>query len=87
MYKCKNCGKNFRETTGTIIYYLHKKELMLDYLRCMLEGKSIRACAREVGISVPTSFNWKHKILSALKSLDEEIKFSIIIETDVLNQK
>lgn len=60
---------------------------MLDYLRCMLEGKSIRACAREVGISVPTSFNWKHKILSALKSLDEEIKFSIIIETDVLNQK
>jgi transposase-like protein len=87
VYKCKNCGKNFRETTGTIIYYLHKKELMLDYLRCMLEGKSIRACAREVGISVPTSFNWKHKILSALKSLDEEIKFSIIIETDVLNQK
>ncbi|MDI3479702.1 MAG: hypothetical protein PWQ14_848 [Rikenellaceae bacterium] len=82
IYKCKNCGKNFRETTGTLVYYLHKKELLLDYLRCMLEGKTIRACASEVGISVPTSFNWRHKILSALESLDENIKISSIIETD-----
>jgi len=82
IYKCKNCGKNFRETTGTLVYYLHKKELMLDYLRCMLEGKSLRACASEVGISLPTSFAWRHKILSALESLNENIKIYSIIETD-----
>lgn len=83
-YKCKSCKHQFSYTAGTFVYRLHKPSAMLDYIRCMLEGKTIRACASEVGISVPTSFNWRHKILSALESLDEDIKFSGIIETDEL---
>lgn len=81
-YKCKSCKYQFIYTAGTFIYKLHKPTAMLDYIRCMLEGKSIRACASEVGISVTTSFNWRHRILSALESLDEDIKFSGIIETE-----
>jgi transposase-like protein len=82
MYKCKECGKNFRETTGTFVYYLHKKELILDYIRCMIEGKSLRACAAEVGISLPTSFNWRHKIISVLKSMEEDMNLSANKETE-----
>jgi len=50
----------------------------------MLEGKSLRACAREVGISLPTSFRWRHKILAAIQGLEGGINFSGITEADEL---
>jgi protease II len=50
----------------------------------MLEGKSLRACAREVGISLPTSFKWRHKILAAIQGLEGGINFTGITETDEL---
>jgi protease II len=50
----------------------------------MLEGKSLRACASEVGISLPTSFRWRHKILSAIQGLEGGINFSGITEADEL---
>ena len=56
----------------------------MDYIKCMLEGKSLRACAREVGISLPTSFKWRHKILAAIQGLEGGISFSGITETDEL---
>ena len=53
----------------------------------MFEGKSLRACASEVGISLRTSFNWRHKILAAIKSLQGGISFSGIVEADELLMK
>ncbi|MBK6934979.1 MAG: IS1 family transposase [Bacteroidales bacterium] len=38
-YRCKDCGRQFRVTTGTFVYRLQKKEKMLDYIRCMVAGK------------------------------------------------
>jgi len=84
VYKCKNCKYQFRETAKSLVYHMHKYPLMLDYLKCMLEGKSLRACAREVGISLPTSFRWRHKILSAIQGLEGGISFSGITEADEL---
>ncbi len=83
-YRCKDCGRQFRITTGTFVYRLQKKEKMLDYIRCMVAGKSLRACANEVGISLPTSFRWRHKILSAIQGLEGGINFSGITEADEL---
>jgi len=84
VYKCKNCKYQFRETAKSLVYHLHKYPLILDYLKCMLEGKSLRTCANEVGISLPTSFRWRHKILSAIQGLEGGINFSGITETDEL---
>ncbi len=84
VYKCKNCKYQFRETAKSFVYHMHKYHLILDYLKCMLEGKSLRACASEVGISLPTSFKWRHKILSAIQGLEGGISFSGIIEADEL---
>ncbi|MDD3630596.1 MAG: IS1595 family transposase [Bacteroidales bacterium] len=82
VYKCKRCKYQFRETAKSLVYHIHKYPLMLNYLKCMLEGKSLRACAREVGISLPTSFKWRHKILSAIQGLEGGINFSGITEVD-----
>ena len=57
---------------------------MLDYIRCMIAGKSLRACAKEVGISLPTSFAWRHKILAALQSFEDNINFFGVVEMDEL---
>jgi len=84
VYKCKNCKYQFRETAKSLVYYSHKYYLLVDYIKCMLEGKSLRACAREVGISLPTSFRWRHKILSAIQGLEGGINFSGITEADEL---
>jgi transposase-like protein len=84
VYQCKSCKYRFRETAKSIVYYSHKYYLMLDYLKCMLEGKSLRACAREVGISLPTSFKWRHRILSAIQGFEGGITFSGITEADEL---
>ena len=84
VYKCKSCKYQFRETAKSLVYHLHKYPLILDYLKCMLEGKSLRTCASEVGISLPTSFRWRHKILSAIQGLEGGISFTGITETDEL---
>ena len=39
---------------------------------------------QEVGISLPTSFKWRHKILSAIRGLEGGISFSGITEADEL---
>ncbi len=87
LYKCKDCGRNFRVTTGTFVYNMHKKELMLDYILCMLEGKSLRKCAKEIGINLTTSFEWRHRILTALRSFDDNVNFFGIMELEELLMK
>ncbi len=84
VYKCKTCGYQFRETARTFVYHMRKYPLMLDYMRCMLEGKSLRACANEVGICLKTSFTWRHKILAALKNFEKNVNFFGIVEIDEL---
>lgn len=82
-YRCKSCGKNFSENTGTSLAHLKKAYLWDKYIGFMLEGHSIRKCAELTGISIQTSFDWRHKVLSSLKSMSPE-KFQGITESDDL---
>jgi len=69
MYSCKDCGKWYSETTGTPLYDIKLKSKWQSYLRCMEQGKPIKTIAKELGISIQTSFDWRHKILSSLNQL------------------
>jgi transposase-like protein len=68
-YKCKACGRNFSSTTDTALYRIHKKDKWEAYLQCMEDGLSIRKAAKRVGISIQTSFDWRHKVLKRLGEL------------------
>ena len=59
-YKCKACGRNFSATNNTSLYRIHKKDKWEAYLQCMEDGLSIRKAAKRVGISIQTSFDWRH---------------------------
>jgi len=80
-YRCKSCLKYFSETTGTPLAWLKKRNKWSLYLHCMLKGYSLRKCAEEVGIGLQTSFDWRHKILSAFKTVSPE-RFTSILESD-----
>jgi len=80
-YKCNACGKTFNGLTGTSVSGIHKKEEWEQYLSCMSEGLSLRAAAKQVGISLKTSFTWRHKILGAFQDIGCS-KLEGIIEGD-----
>lgn len=80
-YVCNDCGKNFSDTTGKVWYNLKKKDRINAYLFCLLSGYSIRKSAKETGISLQTSFDWRHKLLTAFNSVWVE-GFEGICESD-----
>lgn len=82
-YLCNGCGKNFSETTGKFWFALKKKDKINHYLYCLLSGYSIRKSAKETGISIQTSFDWRHKLLTSFSSVSVD-EFEGIVESDDL---
>ena len=82
-YQCKDCKKYYRETTGTPLYNIQKKDKWQSYLSLMEQGMPIKKIAKKLGISIQTSFDWRHKVLA---SLDQFIpkELSDTIECDEL---
>ncbi len=80
-YKCKSCSRNFTEYTGTWMAGLHKKDKISSYLKLMVEEKSLDKIKTELCINKKTAFDWRHKILSSLSSIDKG-KFTGITESD-----
>lgn len=66
-YKCKNCRKNFFETTGKPTHWLHLTDKIPKYIEALKKGMTIRKAANYVGISIDTSFSWRHKFISSIK--------------------
>ncbi len=82
-YVCNDCKKNFSETTGKFWFSLKKKEKVNQYLYCLLSGFSIRKSAKETGVSIQTSFDWRHKLLTSFGSVSVK-EFQGIVESDDL---
>jgi transposase-like protein len=62
-YKCKSCGREFNQLTGTPLARLRKKGRWLKYSECLNKGYSVRKAATTVGVDKKTSFKWRHKFL------------------------
>jgi len=83
MYQCNDCKKWYSETTGTPLYDIKLKSKWQSYLRCMEQGMAIKKIASELEISIQTSFDWRHKILSSLEQFVPK-QLSAEIECDEL---
>ena len=81
MYRCSDCGKWYSETTGTALFEIKLKDKWQSYLNCMEQGMTIKAIAKKLNISIQTSFDWRHKILSSLHQFVPE-KLTSEIECD-----
>jgi len=81
MYRCNVCSKWYSEATGTPLQNIKLKSKWPAYLRCMEQGMSIKKIAKELGISIQTSFDWRHKILSSLDQFVPD-QLSGVVECD-----
>ena len=73
-FTCNECKKHFRGSYGTALYRIRRKDKWQGYLRLMEQGYSIKRAAKELGIAIQTSFDWRHKILASLQTtLPEQI--------------
>ena len=66
-YRCKQCGRTHNALSGTALARLRHKECWLDYLGGMLDSRSIRRSANELGVAAATSFRWRHRFLKVSK--------------------
>lgn len=80
-YRCSGCNKTFTSLTGSSAHWIHDKEKWAKYFSCLLAGYSLHRCAKEVGISYKTSFNWRHKILRSFRDIGRD-KLTGVIEAD-----
>ena len=80
-YKCKSCRRNFTEYTGTWMAGIHKKDKIDEYMKLMLEEKSLDKIKEELKINKKTAFDWRHKILSSLDETEKD-SFTGITESD-----
>ena len=80
-FTCKECKRHFHGSYGTALFRIRRKDKWQAYLRLMEQGYSIKSAAKELGISIQTSFDWRHKILSSLQST-LPVKVGGIVECD-----
>lgn len=83
-FKCTDCRKVFQATTNTVLgknTYQNQEKLRV-YVNCMCKELSVRQSAKICGITVPTAFAWRHKILNALRNTCEHQMLSGTVELD-----
>lgn len=83
-YFCKDCGKYFNETVGTVVYKSkYGYETWSQYIDCMLFGRTLRDSAEIVGIHYKTAFYWRHKVMGSLSEvLEGRLSLSGVVEAD-----
>jgi len=77
-YLCRSCKKTFTDLTKTALHYIRHKEKFFYAVRLMLEGYSLTKTAETVKVSIPTAFNWRHKILDSLRKLEDDGLYGIV---------
>jgi len=73
---CPHCSDKYirangklKGAQGYVCNGCKKKDKLNRYLYCLLSGYSIRQSAKETGISIQTSFDWRHKLLTSFSSV------------------
>jgi len=80
-YRCRACSRTFNALSGTPLARLRHKARWLDYLDGMLDSRSVRRAAGQVGVASATSFRWRHRFLGLAKD-DRPAKLEGIAEAD-----
>ena len=82
-YLCRDCGKSFIPSSHSVTSRTRKRlSVWADYLRCMMDRKTLKESAEECRISVSTAFAWRHKILDALQELAGRACLDGTVEAD-----
>ena len=67
-YRCVPCRRTFNALTGTPLARLRHKALWLEYADCLLDSRSVRQAAQQLGLHRNTTFRWRHRFLNVAKT-------------------
>ena len=82
-YLDKDTGKTVSISKNSIVRYTKKSyNQWHTYIKYMLYGLTLKEIAFEVGISVTTAFNWRHKILEAMKDYQDDNMLNGEVQVD-----
>lgn len=82
-FRCKDCHRSFVPMTNTIFANTHKPlTAWQDYIKCVMSKETVKDSAASCGLTVKTSFFWRHKILSGLLGMEENVVIDGISEGD-----
>lgn len=80
-YICKDCGRTFVDTTGTPVYNSKKTvSKWIEYIECLAKRDTLREISAKLKISLTTAFQWRHKILHAVKNKVLNVEFCNNVE-------
>ena len=72
-FRCKECKKTFSLVTNSVWSYSKKKPSeWFKFCELILEKKVLRECAKILNININTAFAWRHKVLEALRKIQNE---------------
>ena len=82
-FLCRDCKKSFLPTSCSVTSGTKKGlSVWVSYLKCMMEGKTLRESSEACGISMSTAFAWRHRILDALHEVTENVCLDGVVEAD-----
>ena len=82
-FLCRDCKKSFLPTSLSVTSGTRKRlSVWASYLKCMMDRKTLRETSEACGISIPTAFSWRHKILDALHEMTENVCLDGVVEAD-----
>lgn len=67
-YRCVPCGRTFNALTGTPLSRLRHKSLWVTYAACLLDSRSVRQAAQQLGLHRNTTFRWRHRFLHVART-------------------
>ena len=80
-YRCKACHKTLNAFTKTYLARLRHPEKWSQYLEGMTHSQTLRPAAKDCGITLRTSFRWRHRFLQAVEQ-DQARELAGIAELD-----
>jgi transposase-like protein len=83
-YRCDDCHRTFSSVTGTFLQWTKKSFFTWKtFIKCMMEGHSVRKSAKLCKCSTKTAFVWRHKVLDALSQYQSsQPRMKGIVEAD-----
>lgn len=66
-YRCKMCRKTFNSFSNTPLARLRHPEKWPQYLEGMTHSLTLRPAAKQCGVTLRTSFRWRHRFLQAIE--------------------
>ena len=81
-YKCEDCKRTFGDFSDTIYSGIKKMDKFLLFKNIMgTEGAiPLRTRCKRVGISIQTSFDWRHKLIVSLYDSDSKLTNEVQID-------